>query len=167
VDPTAKPTTTLTRKAVGRSLQTLPSSWDWRCAARIRAAAVLLAAAACTNGPAVGTRPPASAPATGEAELLQVRALIGSAACVSDADCRVAGIGDRPCGGPEDHLAWSLRVTDPEELWRAVRAHAEARRRWHEAIGLSSTCEVRPPPDVACQGQPGRCTLLPRGSALR
>ena len=44
-----------------------------------------------------------------------IRALIGDAACDSNAQCHAVGIGARACGGPSAYLAWSSLRTDASE----------------------------------------------------
>jgi len=141
----------------------------------------LVAVAACASPgqpagpvapPPAGGPPAAAAPrgAAGEAQLQRVQALIGSARCTADAQCRVIGIGDRPCGGPESYLAWSTTQTDAQALEAAARAHADERRRWHEKAGLMSTCEFRPPPAARCDRRAegdGRCVTVPQREAQR
>ena len=145
----------LARKAVARRMR-LALAW----------LPLGLACPALASGP---TPAPVARAAPGAARLEQVRSIIGAARCSADSQCRVLGIGTRPCGGPESHLAWSTVRTDARALEAAARAYAEERQRWHEKSGLMSTCDVRPAPGVACrrQGERARCTLLPRGSAVR
>lgn len=140
--------------------------------------ACLFVAAAVGASPGSVPVPPASpvAPprsggaAAGDEQLQRVQALIGSARCTADAQCRVIGIGDRPCGGPEGYRAWSTAQTDPQALEAAVRAHADFRRRWHEKSGLMSTCEVLPVPAARCDLRAeggGRCVTVPQREAQR
>jgi len=95
--------------------------------------------------------PPLSQPAASDSDtLVRIQQLIGGARCSDSSQCRVAGVGERPCGGPEQYLAWSVRDTDAGQLARWMQVYAEERRRWYEARGMASTCEVRPTPAVSC-----------------
>ena len=109
-----------------------------------------------------------------EVSLAAIQALIGSARCTEDRECRSMGIGANPCGGPEQHLAWSTRVTDPDALQALAARHAGERRKLHEQTGLSSVCMLFPEPSVRCVRQDtdtaSRCVLVPRppgGPAVR
>ncbi len=82
----------------------------------------------------------ADAPAGAEAPMEKIRALIGDAACDSDAQCRTIAIGAKACGGPEAYLAWSTKRTDATALREAAAGDgtapaAGASTPWH-AVGL-------------------------------
>ena len=103
-----------------------------------------------------------------------VEALIGDAACASDAQCRTVGIGAKACGGPQRYLAWSTRSTDAAALERAADRSARAAETAAAAAGILSTCRIITDPGAHCvsqtsanvaasasTGQPlGRCELL-------
>ena len=101
--------------------------------------------------------------------MARIDQLIGQANCTSDEQCRVAGIGARPCGGPESYRAWSTQGTPAAELEQHLQDYARERQRWHEKMGLMSTCEFRAAPHVRCErpGQVGRCVLVPAAAGLR
>jgi hypothetical protein len=142
-----------------------------RLAAALRAALAALAAAAACGAAASPGGTPRAGTAAGEAAAERVQRLIGPARCSSDAQCRVIGIGHRPCGGPERYAAWSTASTpDAQALATAVREHADARQRWHDKQGLMSTCEVLPVPAARCDRSAeggGRCALVPAREAQR
>ena len=100
-----------------------------------------------------------------ERTLAAIHALIGSAPCQSEGQCRTIGIGANPCGGPERYLAWSTFATDGSALQNLVARHAEQRRKLHEQTGMSSVCVLIPEPGVHCARQgadaTGRCMLIP------
>ena len=140
------------------------------------AAATLLGACTPTLSAApAGTGKAASPQPSGAAErpsltLARIDQLIGAARCDKDSQCRVAAIGDRPCGGAEGYRAWSTASTEAHALEEALRAYAEERRRWHEKLGLMSTCEIRPSPAARCERpglQPGVCALTGSSADLR
>jgi len=94
----------------------------------------------------------------------QIEQLIGDAACSSDSECRVIGVGALACGGPEAYRAWSIAKTDARVLEEAVARDAAIRRREIERAGMQSTCVVKPVPAVRCLLAPeragvGRCML--------
>lgn len=139
-----------------------------RLGRRLAGAAALLA---CISG-ATACAQPAGRP--DEQTLAAIDALIGSARCRDDGQCRIVGIGANPCGGPERYLAWSIVVTDADALRRLAARHAEQRQRLHEQTGMSSVCVVLPEPAVRCDrpaaDAEGRCVLVrpaPAGPLVR
>lgn len=113
------------------------------------------------------TGPSVEAPAKHRAAVRRIEQAIGDARCTDDSQCRVAAIGEMPCGGGESYLAWSTLVTDPDRLEPMLRAYAAERRSWHDRIGLLSPCRIHPPPGSRCMsksGSHGRCLLEPAGS---
>jgi hypothetical protein len=128
----------------------------YRC---IVAGVLPIAVAACLAGTAGPARP-------GARTLARIDALIGVASCDSEAQCRVALIGYRSCGGPESFRAWSIRFTEAGALEAALRDHVQERRHEQAKFGEMSTCQVLPVPAAAClSGAPGagtgRCVLSP------
>lgn len=126
-----------------------------------------LATASCAQNAAQGD--PSAAPG-GSTALKHIEALIGDAACHSDNECRVIGIGAMACGGPEAFRAWSTLRTHQGKLEDLVARDAAFRRRELDRLGMQSTCVVKPVPAVSCvatgkAGELGRCTLrAPRSS---
>lgn len=76
---------------------------------------------------------------------------IGDAACDETEQCRVIGVGHKPCGGPSGYLAWSTQGTDAAALQAAVQAQAAAQQRENEASGMRSTCSIVPAPSASCR----------------
>ena len=113
----------------------------------VAAAFLSLAGCAAAVDPAAG---PASAPAS-EALRARIVELIGDAGCDGQGQCHVAGLGQRPCGGPESWLPWSTKTTDPRVLQDAVIELAKARIGENKAAGLLSDCQVRPDPSAVCR----------------
>ena len=130
----------------------------------LRHAVLLLWSAAVTACTAGAGGVPVPVPVQEEPTLQRIGALIGAATCHTDAQCAVAAIGHRSCGGPESFRAWSTRDTQPAALHSALQAHAQARQRQQEKTGEMSTCNVLPVPAAACMPPaagtgPGRCVL--------
>ena len=94
-----------------------------------------------------------------------IQALIGDAACQTDAQCRTIGVGAKACGGPQSYLAWSTARTDESALRAMADASAAADRKQAEAKGMMSTCSVVPDPGAFCDvgrpasGAAGTCRL--------
>jgi hypothetical protein len=115
--------------------------------------------------------PLAAAPAPDAADAAQrsarIMQAIGDAACDSDVQCRVIGIGARACGGPQAYVAWSTARTDGAALQRLVDEDARAARKELDKAGINSTCVMPPVPDVQCRPSGerdagGHCVLLER-----
>jgi hypothetical protein len=79
-----------------------------------------------------------------------IDALIGDAACESDAQCKTIGIGAKACGGPDAYRAWSIARTDAIALEQAAAEHAAERRKQIAARGEMSTCSVVRDPGAFC-----------------
>jgi len=119
----------------------------------------LAAALACITLASCAQTPPASAAQPESARLGQeLRTLIGTAACSTDAQCRTVPVGAKACGGPAGYWAWSTQNTDADALKALATRQAEAHRREIEASGLRSNCAVTPDPGAACVA--GHCQLI-------
>ncbi|WP_280154223.1 hypothetical protein [Piscinibacter sp. XHJ-5] len=100
-----------------------------------------------------------------QADKGSMQALIGDAACSTDAQCKTMPVGAKACGGPQSYLAWSSARTEEAALRSMSDASAEADRKQAEAKGMASTCTVVPDPGAFCDmsqptaGSPGSCRL--------
>jgi hypothetical protein len=122
-------------------------------AALAAAALITLAGRALAVDPAA---PPASAPAPASVALHdKIVQLIGEPDCDGQGQCHAAGLGVRPCGGPESWLPWSTKVTDPRALQDAIDELAKARVAENKASGLLSDCRARPDPTAVCRPRAG------------
>jgi hypothetical protein len=142
--------------------------------ARLPALAALLllalgAACAADLSPAA----PASPAATRTDETLAaIHALVGDAACDSDAVCRSMAIGAKACGGPEGYFAWSTQRSDATRLAAAVASYNQGRVTDNMRDNRVSNCAMVMDPGVAClptgtAGGPARqCQLQPRRPGL-
>ena len=111
-------------------------------------AALALGAACATEDKPRSVPPPGGAPG-------EVRALIGDAACRSDAQCDTIGVGAKACGGPAAYLAWSSWRTDGAALRSAAERAAQVQRDTSAASGRMSDCAVTADPGAYCDAQPG------------
>ncbi|MBV8501053.1 MAG: hypothetical protein JO006_04980 [Paucibacter sp.] len=101
-------------------------------------------------------------PASREEVAARIDSLIGTAACDSDAQCRVVGIGARACGGPATYRAWSSLHTDEATLKAAADALATLDREAAARSHLMSDCRMLPRPGTVCRpvaDGPRRCVL--------
>ena len=89
-----------------------------------------------------------------EAALAPVEQLIGTAACVADADCHTVALGEKACGGPSVYRAWSSRQTDPKALAVAAARYTKAQGAQVKASGLASNCAWVDDPGARCVAAP-------------
>ena len=87
--------------------------------------------------------------------LARIVSLIGPAACTGATQCRTIGVGERPCGGPENYLAWSVTSIDPAALRLLVERYREERQAANARSGEQSTCNILPDPGAVCVA--GQC----------
>ena len=92
----------------------------------------------------------AQVPAGADASIEKIRALIGDAACDSDAQCRTIAIGAKACGGPEYYLAWSTKRTNDAALRDALQGDGAVRRPGPPRPGMVSNCAVVTDPGAYC-----------------
>jgi hypothetical protein len=114
------------------------------------------AKASAPTGAKASALPVTSADATPAALRSRIQALVGTAACSTDADCRTSAIGAKACGGPEAYIAWSARVTDEAALGRALADYGAAQQAAITREGRVSNCEFVTDPGASC---------VPRGAA--
>ncbi len=126
--------------------------------------AVGLATTSCADPPRASAAQPVVSGAGPSSGIQQIEQLIGEAACSSDSECRVIGVGALACGGPEAYRAWSIAQTNARVLEEMVARDAAIRRQQIERAGMLSTCAVKPVPAVQCMRAQertgvGRCVL--------
>ncbi len=85
----------------------------------------------------------------------EARALARTTGCGQAAQCRSAPVGDRPCGGPRDYLAYCATSTDTVALFRKLEELRRAEQEINQRSGAISTCEFRMPPQTELVG--GSC----------
>lgn len=61
-------------------------------------------------------------------------------------ECRVVGIGSRPCGGPERFMIYSTANTNEAVLFKLVGAYNRKRAADNRREGMVSDCRVLPEP---------------------
>ena len=93
------------------------------------------------------------------AQLMEMRgkidALIGDAAGASIVDCRYAGLGTKPCGGPWEYIVYSVASTDSTALAQQLAAYDAFEAEMNELYGYVSDCSVPAIPVLAYED--GRC----------
>ena len=85
----------------------------------------------------------------------EIDALVGDAAGASIADCRYAGLGSKPCGGPWEYIIYSVSSTDSTALARRLTAYEAFEAEMNARYGYVSDCSVPAIPVLAYMD--GRC----------
>ena len=85
----------------------------------------------------------------------EIDALVGEAAGASIADCRYAGLGAKPCGGPWAYIVYSVSSTDSTALANRLTAYDAFEAEMNELYGYVSDCSIPAPPVLAFKD--GRC----------
>lgn len=99
-----------------------------------------------------------------EAALIRLRKeiidMIGEPVCTNLVYCRILALGTRPCGKPDEYLAYSSTAkTNEEQLSVKAAEYTFVQEEIQMAGKASSTCVVPPKPRVQCVDQ--RCKLQP------
>jgi hypothetical protein len=115
---------------------------------------------------AVLVAPEASAADDDAAEVqrlrLEITQAIGEARCRNLVNCRVVGLGARPCGGPEEYVAYSIWDTDREHISNLVFEHNLLSEDLMLDSGGAGVCVQLPEPDIDCIHD--RCVTVPGAS---
>lgn len=85
----------------------------------------------------------------------EIDALIGDAEGASIADCRYAGLGSKPCGGPWEYIVYSVASTDSTALTERLTAYDAFEAEMNELYGYLSDCSI--PNEPALVFRDGRC----------
>ena len=85
----------------------------------------------------------------------EIDALVGDTAGASIADCRYAGVGSKPCGGPWEFIIYSASSTDSTALAERLTAYNDFEAEMNERYGYASDCSVLNEPVLAYKD--GRC----------
>lgn len=89
----------------------------------------------------------------------EISAAIGEARCRNLVNCRIVGLGARPCGGPEEYLAYSIWDTDREHIANLVFEYNLLREDMMLDSDVVGTCEVLQEPGIDCIHD--RCVIVP------
>lgn len=89
----------------------------------------------------------------------RITLMIDAARCNNIVNCRVLGLGSRPCGGPEDYVAYSIWDTQVDEIRSLAAEYNFLREEVDAAAGKVGTCDVLPEPAVNCVN--ARCVTVP------
>lgn len=104
----------------------------------------------------------AQAPGGDEAQLEALRAeivkTIGDAPCVNVVHCRLLALGTRPCGGPDEYLAYSSHTADRATLENKALDYQLLQEDIQRARSVAGICVVVPEPRLACIDR--RCRVV-------
>ena len=132
-----------------------------RCLATIVGAVFLISA--CGGSDSVKTERTEEGDRVRLAKMRQeVEEAIGEAACGSIEDCRYAGLGSKPCGGPWEYIVYS--VADSTALAKQLAAYNGFEAGMNQRYSYSSDCSVPNEPMLVCSA--GRCIDLLRGETV-
>ena len=89
----------------------------------------------------------------------RIAAMTVAARCNNIVNCRIIGLGSRPCGGPEEYLAYSIWDTRIDEIEGLAAEYNFLREELHITSGQAGSCEVLPQPAINCVN--ARCVKVP------
>lgn len=96
--------------------------------------------------------------------LADIKAMIGVAAADYSAQCKVVGVGQKPCGGPAFYLPYSTKEVDEAQLLARIDAYNQLAKAHNQRSGMMSDCAIVPVPQVALVG--GFCKIGAGADAL-
>ncbi|MEX1221527.1 MAG: hypothetical protein WEA82_05385 [Idiomarina sp.] len=79
----------------------------------------------------------------------QIRDIIRPPRASDITQCKLVGLGSRPCGGPERYVIYSTATTDEDKLLPAVEEYNRMHKILNEQQGQVSICEMLPEPNIA------------------
>lgn len=82
----------------------------------------------------------------------QIRDIVKPAQASNLSQCKLVGLGSKPCGGPERYLMYSTATTDETKLLPVVEQYNRMHELLNEKQGMVSTCEVIPEPGIIING---------------
>jgi hypothetical protein len=85
----------------------------------------------------------------------EARALAKSRGCARSAQCKMAPVGAKACGGPRYWLAYCAVSTDSAALFRKLDELKAAEQAYNKAHGVVSDCSFAAPPIAEAAG--GAC----------
>ena len=92
----------------------------------------------------------------------EIAAAIGEARCRNLVNCRIVGLGVRPCGGPEEYVAYSIWDTDREHISNLVSEYNLVKEDLMMESELVGTCQQLTQPGVDCVH--ARCVIVPHAN---
>lgn len=84
--------------------------------------------------------------------------LTANKSCNQDQQCKIMGIGSKPCGGPEQFLVYSENHTDEKMLTITNDRYSKLKKEQQSRLGVMGICQQLVAPTPRCQAQ--TCVLL-------
>ncbi len=80
-----------------------------------------------------------------------IESLIGqNLQCAADSDCKLVGLGARPCGGPDEYRVYSVANGVESKLLSLVSKYNALAKKDNESSGRLGICVVAPKPLFSC-----------------
>lgn len=89
----------------------------------------------------------------------EITTAIGEAHCRNLVNCRIVGLGARPCGGPDEYVAYSIWDTDRQHIANLVFEYNLLREDMMLDSDAVGTCEQLQEPAIDCIHD--RCVIVP------
>lgn len=86
----------------------------------------------------------------------EIETIAKNKTCSGGNDCKVIGMGARPCGGPSRFIIYALSKTDEKQLTEKITAYTNLEKELNIKYNRIGTCEMLIPPTVDCLN--GVCT---------
>ena len=80
----------------------------------------------------------------------EISVIVGEAACSEQPECRLIGLGAKPCGGPWEYLIYSSVETDTTGLKEKVKEYNDWNLVINKRYEYVSDCTMAELPEVAC-----------------
>ncbi|MGB0522018.1 MAG: hypothetical protein ACPGJS_03620 [Flammeovirgaceae bacterium] len=91
-------------------------------------------------------------------QLKEITELTEGVTCEDLSNWAFTPIGNKPCGGPSDYLAYPLSI-DTDAFLAKVEAYTQAHKAFNEKWGLISDCALEPMPSgISCKS--GKAILV-------
>ncbi|MDP4536998.1 hypothetical protein Q3O60_12420 [Alkalimonas collagenimarina] len=87
----------------------------------------------------------------------EIMAMIGDAKADDVSQCRVIGFGHKPCGGPAEYIAYSVKSSNETVLQQKINSYNKAAEAENIRLGRMSDCAIVPEPQVSLVD--GQCKL--------
>lgn len=81
----------------------------------------------------------------------QLPALKGKGVCQTVEDCRLAGLGQKHCGGPQKYLIYSKVDAQEKELLEVLQKIKEIQIELNKTSGMMGICVVAKKPQLECR----------------
>lgn len=98
-----------------------------------------------------------------QAQKSVIAELANSGNCVDDAECKLMGLGSKPCGGPWSWLVYSTSM-DVAQLATMVNSYNAAEETFNHKWGMGSDCSIAVRPD-SLKCLVGKCVAYYKGEA--